>query len=115
MNQKLITLLPEVTGEELMYIESITKDMDDTRLQNFALIYKGRRKDPQMILIMTLLGFFVVAGIQRFMLDNIGMGILYIFTAGLCFIGTIVDLINYKKMTLEYNQAKALESLTFVR
>jgi hypothetical protein len=31
------------------------------------------------------------------------MGILYFFTAGLCFIGTIVDLINHKQIALEYN------------
>ena len=32
------------------------------------------------------------------------MGILYLLTFGLCYIGTIVDLINYKKLSLERNQ-----------
>jgi hypothetical protein len=32
------------------------------------------------------------------------MGILYVFTFGLCYIGTIIDLINNKKMALEANR-----------
>ena len=37
------------------------------------------------------------------------MGILFFFTAGLCFIGTIVDLINYKELAFEYNRRMADE------
>lgn len=62
-----------------------------------------------MILLTTLLGFVVVAGVQRFLVGQIGMGILYLFTAGLCFIGTIVDLINYQDLAYEYNQRIANE------
>jgi TM2 domain-containing membrane protein YozV len=50
-----------------------------------------------------------VAGVQRFILGQIGMGILYFFTAGLCFVGTIIDLLNYKKMALEFNQSQVIE------
>jgi TM2 domain-containing membrane protein YozV len=83
--------------------------MDDAKRQQFVLLYQGRRKDPQTVLLCTLLGFVVVAGVQRFILGQMGMGILYLFTAGLCFVGTIVDLINYKSMTLEYNRRQVVE------
>jgi TM2 domain-containing membrane protein YozV len=41
------------------------------------------------------------------MIGQVGMGILYLLTGGLCFIGTIIDLVNYKKLTFEFNQQAA--------
>jgi hypothetical protein len=38
------------------------------------------------------------------------MGILYLFTAGFCFIGTIIDLVNYKTLANDYNRKMAYES-----
>jgi TM2 domain-containing membrane protein YozV len=67
-----------------------------------------------MILILTLLGFFGFAGLHRFILGQIGLGILYLFTLGLCFIGTIVDLVNYKSLAYEYNMKVAHETLSLM-
>jgi TM2 domain-containing membrane protein YozV len=96
-------LLPELEPSELAYVHNLTKTYDDQNLMNFAQLYRVRRKDPQLILLTTLAGFLGFAGIHRLLLDEIGMGILYLLTAGLCFIGTIVDLINYKQLTYKYN------------
>lgn len=115
MNTQIYQLLPELEPEEMAYVQSITKDFDEQKLMNFANLYRARRKDPNMILLTTLLGFVVVAGVQRFILGQIGMGILYLFTAGLCFIGTIVDLINYKKLAWEYNMRVAHEVTSFMK
>ncbi len=109
MNNNLLYSIPGIESEELQFIQEATKDMDDAKRQQFVLLYQGRRKDPQTVLLCTLLGFVVVAGVQRFILGQMGMGILYLFTAGLCFVGTIVDLINYKSMTLEYNRRQVVE------
>jgi TM2 domain-containing membrane protein YozV len=106
---KIYTLLPEVEGEEAIFLDSLMKDMNEEQAQNFILIYRGRRKDPQTILLTALLGFVGFAGIHRFFINHIGMGILYFFTAGLCFIGTIVDLVNHKNLAFEYNQQVARE------
>jgi len=106
---KIYTLLPEVEGEEAIFLDSLLKDMNEEQAQNFILIYRGRRKDPQTILLTALLGFLGFAGIHRFFVNHIGMGILYFFTAGLCFIGTIVDLVNHKNLAFEYNQQVARE------
>jgi hypothetical protein len=38
------------------------------------------------------------------------MGLLYLFTVGLCFIGSIVDLVNHKDLAMEYNRKIAFES-----
>ena len=43
------------------------------------------------------------------------MGILYLFTAGLCFIGSIVDIVNHKQLAFEHNQKMVFESLQMVR
>ncbi len=106
---KIYTLLPEVEGEEAIFLDSLLKDLNEEQAQNFILIYRGRRKDPQTILLTALLGFFGFASIHRFFINHIGMGLLYFFTAGLCFVGTIVDLVNHKNLAFEYNQQVARE------
>jgi TM2 domain-containing membrane protein YozV len=103
----IMQLLPELDGEEMMYLQNRLKDFSDQQASQFAMMYRSRRRDPQTILLVTIVGFLGFAGIQRFMTDQIGMGILYFFTVGLCFIGTIVDLINYKKIAFEYNRMQA--------
>lgn len=102
-----LEFLPEVIGEEQMYIANIIKNMDDKQAMQFANVYRARRKDPQIILLVTLVGFLGIAGIQRFLTDQIGLGILYLLTGGVCMIGTIIDLVNYKKIAFEYNQVQA--------
>lgn len=106
--------LPELEGMELGYIQGLLKNMDDDQASLFAQVYRARRKDSQMILILTLLGFFGFAGLHRFILGQIGLGILYILTLGLCFIGTIVDLVNYKSLAYEYNVKMAHETLAMI-
>ncbi len=100
----LLLLMPNLEAEELYYVEGLVREFSDVQLNQFATLYNAKRKDPQTILLLTLIGFLGVNGVHRFILDQVGMGILYIFTGGLCLIGTIVDLINHKKLTLEFNQ-----------
>jgi TM2 domain-containing membrane protein YozV len=110
-----IDVLPEITGEEMVYIQQLINDLDDEKARTFANVYRNRRKDPQLILILALLGFVGFAGIHRMIINQIGMGILYFFTAGLCFVGTILDLVNYQKLASEHNQTIANETLAVVR
>jgi len=107
--------LPELQGRELMYVQGLTKDFTEAQLMNFANIYRSRRRDPQIILLTTLLGFVAVAGVQRFLINQIGMGLLYLFTGGLCLIGTIIDLINYQDLAMEYNMQQANEAAMLVK
>ena len=111
---RIIKLFPEIDLEEGAFIEAMLKEKSDEQVQNFANVYRSRRRDPQMILLLTLIGFLGVSGVHRFFLNQIGMGILYFFTGGLCLIGTIVDLINHKSLALEYNQRVALEIKAFI-
>jgi TM2 domain-containing membrane protein YozV len=112
---RVIDVLPEVTGDEMIYIQSLIKDMDDERARMFASAYRARRREPTLILVCTLLGFVGFAGIQRFITNDIGLGILYFFTIGLCWIGTIIDLVNHQRIAFDYNQKMANEVLMMVR
>lgn len=104
---RILNLLPELEADELNSVQSVVQDMPDSEAEQFANIYRARRKDPQAVLITTILGFFLVAGIQRFYLGQIGMGLLYLFTGGLCLVGTIIDLVNYKRLAYEFNVKEA--------
>jgi TM2 domain-containing membrane protein YozV len=112
---RIIDVLPELQGEEMIYVQNLIKDMDNEKAQTFASVYRARRKEPNLILITALLGFVGFAGIHRMLINQIGMGILYLFTAGLCLIGTIVDLVNYQKLAFENNQKVANEVLHMVK
>ena len=108
-------LMPSLESDEMIYIQGLIKDMSDNTAQQFAVLYNSRRKDPQTILLTSLIGFMGVAGVHRFILGQIGMGLLYVFTAGLCVIGTIVDIVNHKKLAFEYNTTVAQQVAVMVR
>lgn len=111
INQTLLKLLYDTTPEELIAINSVVKGLSDDQIQQFAMIYRSKRKDPQTILLACLLGFVGFAGIHRFLVGEMGMGILYFFTGGLCLIGTIVDLVNHKNIALDFNQKMLAETM----
>ncbi len=52
--------------EEYSYLKQVIAGMNPRQAQNFVMFYPDRRKDPQEILLFTLLGFLGVAGIQRY-------------------------------------------------
>ncbi|RAJ01602.1 hypothetical protein LX64_03819 [Chitinophaga skermanii] len=114
MRDNYFYMLPHIDHEEMMWLNELTKNFDDEKLRRFMMLYQNSRKDPQMILICTLIGFVAVAGIQRFVLNQILMGFLYLITGGLCLIGTIYDIINYKKLAWEYNKTAAMEAAAMV-
>ena len=114
VNPVILKYLYDATPEELITINSRTKDFSDDELSQFCMIYRSKRKDPQLILILCLLGLVGVAGVQRFVIGHIGMGILYFFTAGLCFIGTIIDAVNHKELAMEYNAKMITETLSML-
>jgi TM2 domain-containing membrane protein YozV len=102
--------LPGISPEELNFLQQATADLNENQRKYFYMVYSGKRKNPQDILLFTLLGFIGAAGVQRFIVGQIGMGLLFFFTGGLCLIGTIVDLINHKSLALEYDRKMAYES-----
>ncbi|RBL93400.1 TM2 domain-containing protein [Chitinophaga flava] len=103
-------MLPGIEQEEMLWLQELTKSYSSENKQRFLALYSTRRKDPQIILICSLVGLVAVAGVQRFLLNQILMGILYFMTVGFCFVGTILDAINYRKLAWEYNKKEAISS-----
>ena len=62
----------------------------------------SQKKNKLTAIILCCIGFAGAGGLHKFYEGNIGMGILYILTGGLFFIGTIIDLVNLCSMPNEY-------------
>jgi TM2 domain-containing membrane protein YozV len=115
MNQNLMMIIANLEPEEALFIQNLIKELDEEQQKQFLMMYQNKRRETILILITTIMGFVGFAGIQRFLTDRIGMGILYFFTGGLCMIGTIVDLVNYRSLAFEYNQKVAYETLGIIK
>lgn len=109
MNDYSFAMLPGVQQEELIWLQELTRNYSQDNRQKFLALYQGRRKDPQTVLILCLIGLIGPAGIHRFLMNQIGLGILYILTFGICLVGTIVDAVNYQKLAWDYNKNAAME------
>jgi TM2 domain-containing membrane protein YozV len=103
----LYNYMPELEAAEMAYLQPYFQNLSHEQAQQFTSFYRTRRRDPQMILLAALAGLFGIAGIHRLLTGDIGLGILYFFTAGLCFVGTIVDMINYRRLASDYNLKEA--------
>lgn len=89
--------------EKIMYLKEKLKAMDDSKL---SLISTIKLKDPTTLLIVSL--FLGVLGVDRFMLEDKGMGILKLCTLGGCGILALIDLFSISKKTKEWNFNKIM-------
>ena len=106
---KVIKYMPELQGDEQLTIARIMTDMTEEQAEQFSRVYRQRRKDETSVLLATLVAFLGIAGVNRFYLGQIGMGLAYLFTFGFCWIGTIVDIFNYRSLTTAFNEKQALD------
>jgi TM2 domain-containing membrane protein YozV len=100
----------DVTPEEMAFLQLATRELNENQKKYFYAVYSSKRKKAQEVLLFTLLGLVGVAGIHRIILGQITMGIVYFFTGGLFLVGTIMDIVNNKSITLKYNKDVAYES-----
>lgn len=112
---KVLKHLPELEGDEQVEVARLLNKMSDEQAEHFARVYRSRRRDPIHILILAAVGFVGIAGLQRLYLEEIGLGLVYVFTGGLCLIGTIYDVIKYKDLAFRYNRDVAMEAAETVR
>ncbi len=112
---KVIKYLPELQGEEQLIVAQLITDMTEEQAEQFSHVYRQRRKDPTITLMTALVFLVGFAGVHRFYLGQIGMGVAYLFTYGFCLIGTIVDLFNYRSLTDSFNEKEALRVASLIR
>ena len=91
-------------SEKIMYLKDRLMAADE---QKFAMISSIDMKDPTIILIISL--FLGGLGIDRFMVGDIGLGILKLLTAGVFGVMTIIDwfLIMGKAKEVNFNNVMA--------
>lgn len=115
MNQQFTVATAGLTYEEVLLLEQMSADMTEQERNTFIAYYRGDRKEPQTILILAILGLISIAGIHRFLLGQVLMGFIYLFTAGLCFVGTIIDIVKHKELTFEYNRKTAINAYNRIK
>ena len=91
----------------------LTQGLSDQQKMLFSSQYDSSKKDPGTMLVLSVLLGSV--GVDRFMLGDTGMGLLKLFTFGLCGVLTIIDWFTVKSKTNEYNRAKANEILSAIK
>jgi len=101
---KVLKHLPELEGDEQVEVARLLNKMNDEQAEHFARIYRSRRRDPIHILILAAVGLVGVAGLQRLYLEQVGLGLVYLLTGGICLIGTIYDLVKFRDLTQQYNR-----------
>ena len=83
--------------EKIIYVKEKLLAADE---QKFNLLTTIEFKDPTTLLLVSI--FLGSLGIDRFMLGDIGMGILKLLTLGVCGVLTIIDWFTIQKKAKEY-------------
>ena len=103
----LMHYLLELSGSERTYIQELIAQMPAQHAEVFLIEYRKRRKDPQTVLLAAVIGLVACPRFQRFWLGEMGMGLLFLFTAGFLAIGSIIDLATYRTLARCHNEKVA--------
>ena len=85
-------------AEKIVFVKQKLLEADESK---FTLVSAVEFKDPTTILLVSI--FLGALGIDRFMLGDIGLGILKLLTGGVCGIMAIVDWFTVSKKAKEVN------------
>lgn len=65
----------------------------NTNTNNVGGVVMGKPKNKTTAIILCCIGFCGIGGLHKFYEGKFLMGLIYLCTGGLCFIGTIIDLL----------------------
>ncbi len=93
--------------------QMMTKDLTNEQKMLFNSQLSSAMKDRNTVLILSVLvgGW----GVDRFYIGDMGMGLLKLFTLGLCGILWLIDIFTIRGKTDQYNRAKANEILASIK
>ena len=103
MTNDFMRYFPFAEGEELVFLQNLTDMYDDEQIASFSAAYNARRRKPGETLLYTFSFVLGLSGGHRFYLGQIGMGMLYLLTFGLCGFGNIIDLFRSKSLAYARN------------
>ncbi len=91
------------TVEQLQVMQGMTEQQKMIFQAQFGSV----RRDRVILLVLSI--FFGALGVDRFLVGDIGLGLLKLFTGGVCGIFWLVDLFLIMGRTDDYNRRKANE------
>ena len=92
--------------EKIHVLQEALAKLDDSK---FIYIQSLDLKDPTIVLIISVL--VGTLGVDRFILGDIGLGVLKLLTSGGFYIWWIIDMINANDLTCKYNYKKIQDAL----
>lgn len=93
-------------NEKIPFIRERLSALEDDR---YGMLLSLDLKDPTTLLLISI--FLGQLGVDRFMIGDIGMGVLKLLTFGLCGILWIVDIFTISDKTKELNFTKMMALL----
>lgn len=106
INQFLMINADKLPQDKILLLKNRLEEVDDDRL---PLLISLTSKSPTVNLVLSL--FVGALGVDRFYLEDIGLGVLKLLTAGGCGIWAIIDWFTAMKRTKEYNFDKIMKLL----
>ena len=85
-------------------IPIIRQKMESASDETLLTLQATELKDPTVVLLVSI--FLGTLGIDRFLIGDIGMGILKLLTGGLCGILTIIDWFTISRKAKQLNLSK---------
>lgn len=88
-------------------MSTMTQGLTEQQKLLFNTQYNGAKKDSTVAIILAVL--LRCFGVDRFYVGDVGIGLLKLFTGGLCGILWLVDIFLISGKVAQYNRAKAQE------
>jgi hypothetical protein len=107
----LMHCLFEFPPNERVYVQNLIAQLPAQHAEAFIIAYRRRRQDPQNVLLAAVIGLVACPGFQRFWVGEVGMGLLFLFTAGFLAMGSIIDLCTYRTLARCHNEKVARKIL----
>jgi len=102
--------MPEFSVVEQM---QLTEGMSEQQKFLFQTQYGAERRDRILILVISV--FLGALGIDRFLVGDVGLGLLKLLTGGVCGIFWLVDIFLIMGRVDDFNRTKAYEIAMAIR
>lgn len=93
--------------------QMLTQDLTDQQKALFSGQFASERRDRTLVFVLSVI--FGYLGVDRFMVGDIGFGVLKLLTFGGCGILWLIDLFLIWARVDDYNRRKASEILTTIK
>ena len=87
--------------------QKLSKQLKTNDQMLFNSQFDSVKQNPNTVLILSVI--LGTLGVDRFMLGDMGMGLLKLFTFGCCGVLWLIDIFTTKERTGEFNRKKATE------